>query len=140
MKHEIPGQAKLGDPWTRGVGAGGLGGLQPPQYSDVLYSYHIHITISAPPILTTLIRPCPGHTLKTGQIPGLSRTVGNYGGGSNMLGWWGTNESTFTLIYVVQFTQNTLEAKYTSVAMFKLGEGGGGVGKSLGNQKDYSGP
>ena len=49
-----------------------------------------------------------------------------------MLGWRGKNESTFTLIYVVQFTQNTLEAKYTSVAMFKL-RGGGGVGKSLGN-------
>ena len=28
--------------------------------------------------------------------------------------------------YVVQFTQNTLEAKYTSVAMFKFGGGGGG--------------
>ena len=41
-----------------GGGGGGAGGLQPPQYSDVLYSYHIlHITISAPPIITTLIRP-----------------------------------------------------------------------------------
>ena len=42
----------------RSWGGLGGGGLQPPQYSDILYSYHIQIIISAPPIITTLIRPC----------------------------------------------------------------------------------
>ena len=45
--------------YIRGVGAGGAGGgYSPPQYSDVLYSYHIHITNSAPSIIMTLIRHC----------------------------------------------------------------------------------